>query len=284
MSPSTTRMHVGQGTHRGPLTVFPVWTDAPPAHRGYLTGADAPVDVAERASLPVVDQLVLANRGERPVLLLAGELLEGGWQSRALAATTLLAPGRPTVQRVVCVEEGRWGGGTTHSRRARRAPLAIRAQLDGPDAQRAVWDQVRRYEAVAGASGTGSLGDHLDGTGEAARGLTHGLRPLAGQRGLVVGIAGRPVSLELFDSGRSLAAHWPALLHAAALDALTTPAIRTPAAMARSFAERVQNTRLTADGPAGLGRRFRGGGQVAVDDVRWNDRTIHLSAVLKEYA
>ena len=38
MSPSTTRLHVGQGTHRGALTVFPVWTDAPPAHRGYLTG------------------------------------------------------------------------------------------------------------------------------------------------------------------------------------------------------------------------------------------------------
>jgi hypothetical protein len=29
MTLSTVRLHVGQGTTRGPLTVFPVWTDAP---------------------------------------------------------------------------------------------------------------------------------------------------------------------------------------------------------------------------------------------------------------
>src|SRR4051812_7388338 len=103
MTSSTARLHVGQGTQRGPLTVFPVWTDAPTAHRGYFTGSSAPVDVAERAGSPAVDQLVLTNRGDRPVLLLAGELLEGGWQTRALTATTLLAPGMPSVERVVCV-------------------------------------------------------------------------------------------------------------------------------------------------------------------------------------
>src|SRR3712207_1050030 len=107
---TTLRLHVGQGTHRGPLTFFPIWTDAPAAHRGYITGAAAPVDVAERDGSPVVDQGVVPNRGRLPVLLLGGELLEGGWQTRALTSTTLLAPGKPSVERVFCVEEGRWGG------------------------------------------------------------------------------------------------------------------------------------------------------------------------------
>ena len=278
------RLHVGQGTDRGALSIFPVWTDAAASPCGYLTGAGAPVDVAERAGSPAVDQLVVTNRGRRPVLLLAGELLEGGWQTRALTATTLLAPGRPTVQRVVCVEEGRWGGDVTHSRHARRVPFAVRARFDRPDAQQAVWDRVRGYEVVAGPSETGSLADRLDRTAPVARDLTRGLRPLTGQRGLLVGIAGRPAWLEVFDSGRTLAAHWSALLHAATLDALGEPAVRTPAARARSFAARVEGTRLTSDGLAGLARRFRGGGPVQVDDVRWNDRTVHLSAVLNEAA
>ncbi|NEK87617.1 hypothetical protein GCU60_17910 [Blastococcus saxobsidens] len=276
------QLHVGQGTHRGPLTIFPVWTDAPAGHRGYVTGTDAPVDVAERAGRPAGDQLVVTNRGQRPVLLLSGELLEGGWQTRALTATTLLAPGIPSVEHVVCVEEGRWGGAVSHSRQGRRVPAAVRARFGHADAQRAVWERVRGYDAVAGPSETGSLADRLDRTAPAARDLTRGLRPLSGQRGILIGIAGRPVALEVFDSGRTLAAHWSGLLHAATLDALGRSDVRTPAALARSFAERVEGTRLTTGAPAGLGRRLSGGGRVRVDDVRWHDRTVHLSAVLQE--
>ncbi|MGY1813276.1 ARPP-1 family domain-containing protein [Blastococcus sp. SYSU D00820] len=277
------RLHIGQGTHRGPLTVFPVWTDAPSSSRNYVTGAAAPVDVAERAGFPVVEELVVTVRGDRPVLLLAGELLEGGWQTRALAATTLLAPNRPSVQPVFCVEEGRWGGSAEHVRRARRVPHAVLPAMDGGErAQSAVWERVRGYDAVAGSSPTGSLADRLDRTETTARDLTRSLRPLAGQRGLLVGIAGKPAWLELFDSSRSLAAHWPALLHAATMDALGRPAVRTPAALARGFAERVERTRLAAAGPAGLGSRHRSGTHTRVDAVRWSDRTVHLTAVAQE--
>lgn len=282
MTTSANRLHVGQGTQRGPLTVFPVWTDAPAAPGGYLTGATAPVDVAELAGSPTVDRLVLTNRADRPVLLLAGELLEGGWQTRALTATTMLAAGTPSVERVVCVEEGRWGGDVAHARKARRVPVAVRARFDDPHAQQAVWDRVRGYDAVAGPSETGSLADRLARTAPAARALTRGLRPLPGQRGVLIGIAGRPASLEVFDSGRTLAAHWTGLLHAATLDALGKPSIRTTGAAARSFAERVEGTRHTAVTAAGLGRRLSGGTRIRVDDVRWHDRTVHLSAVLQE--
>ncbi|MGY1690355.1 ARPP-1 family domain-containing protein [Geodermatophilus sp. SYSU D01105] len=270
------RLHVGQGTHRGALTVFPVWTDGPSAAPDYLTGAAAPVDVEERAGSPAVDQLVVTNRADRPVLLLAGELLEGGWQHRALTATTLLPPNRPTVLPVVCVEQGRWHGDAVHRRQARRVPLAVLPRLDS---QAEVWRRVSRYEAVAGPSATDSLAERLDRAAPRARDLTRGLRPLAGQRGLLVGAAGRPAWLELFDSARTLKAHWSGLLQAATLDALGRPELRTPAALARGFAERVEKTRLTLDGPAGLGRRFRGGGQVRLDAVAWHDRTVHLTAV-----
>ncbi|QNG35556.1 hypothetical protein F1C76_02090 [Geodermatophilaceae bacterium NBWT11] len=272
------RLHVGQGTHRGSLTVFPVWTDAAPV-TGLLTGAAAQVDVVERAGSPSVDQLVVTNRTEKPVLLLAGELLEGGWQNRTLTASTVLAPATPTVLPVLCVEHGRWGGGEAHRRQARRAPVALRPDLEHPDAQARVWRRVSGYTAVAGPSPTDSLLDRLDRTRPEAERLTAGLTPLAGQSGVLLGIAGRPVSLELFGSRRSLTEHWMPLLEAAALDALGRPAVRTTAALARAFAERVQGTDLTAVRGAGAGRRYSGGGRVRVDDVRWRDRTVHLNAL-----
>jgi hypothetical protein len=270
------RIHVGQGTHRGPLTVFPVWTDAPPL-TGLLTGTSAAVDVAERSGFPAVDQLVVTNRADRPALLLAGELLEGGWQNRTLTATTVLEPAVPTVLPVLCVEQGRWGGDAQHRRRARRAPVALRPHLERADAQHEVWRRVSGYGAVAGSSPTDSLVDRLDRS--RGHGLVDGLAPLAGQSGALIGIAGRPVSLELFGSRRALAAHWSALLEAAALDALGRPSVRTTAALARGFAERVQATDLVPVRGAGAGRRFSGGGRVRVDDVRWRDRTAHLTAI-----
>src|SRR4051794_39468770 len=142
MDGTEVRLHVGQGTHRGPLTVFPVWTDAPSVAPGYLTGANTPVDVEERAGSPAVDQLVVTNRAERPVLLLAGELVEGGMQHRALPGTTLLPPARPTVLPVVCVEAGRWHGDRMHRRAARRVPFAVLPRADHPDAQEEVWRRV----------------------------------------------------------------------------------------------------------------------------------------------
>jgi len=270
------RIHVGQGTHRGPLTVFPVWTDSAPL-TGLLTGASAAVDVAERAGSPAVDQLVVTNRAERPVLVLAGELLEGGWQNRTLTSSTVLEPAVPTVLPVLCVEQGRWGGDGQHRRRARRAPVALRPHLEGPDAQHEVWRRVSGYGAVAGPSPTDSLVDRLDRS--RGYGLTDGVAPLAGQSGVLIGIAGRPVSLELLGSRRALTAHWTALLDAAVLDALGRPAVRTTAALARGFAERVQSTDLAPVRGAGAGRRFGGGGRVRVDDVRWRDRTAHLTAI-----
>jgi hypothetical protein len=273
------RLHVGQGTHRGPVTFFPVWSDGGSAPIDYLTGESAPVDVEERAGSPAVDQHVVTNRADQPVLLLAGELLEGGMQHRALTATTLLPPRHPTVLPVVCVEAGRWHGDLHHRRHARRVPFAVLRRTERPDTQDEVWLRVRRYEAVAGPSATDSLVERLDHAASLAQSLVRGLRPLAGHRGLLVGIAGRPTWLELFDSGRALSAHWSGLLHAAALDGLGRPDVRTPAALARSFAERVETTRLATAGPAGLGRRLRGGGRTNVEALRWHDRTVHLSAV-----
>src|SRR5450756_1635031 len=141
-------LHVGQGTHVGGLSVFPIWTDAPTVS-GLDTGLTARVQVDEREGSPVVGELVLKNQGAKPAMLVAGELFEGGWQHRALNNDILLVPGQQLVASVSCVEAGRWHGATAQVRRSRRASMMVRsaqtiAQAD--ERQNSVWERVSRYD------------------------------------------------------------------------------------------------------------------------------------------
>ncbi|HKS81405.1 MAG TPA: DUF6569 family protein [Candidatus Acidoferrales bacterium] len=58
-----------------------------------------------------VNQLVLVNRGKRPLLLLAGEVVSGGKQDRIIGKDRIVPVGaEPLPLDVFCVEHGRWTG------------------------------------------------------------------------------------------------------------------------------------------------------------------------------
>jgi len=302
-------LHVGQGTHLGGLSVFPVWTDAPIVS-GLATGRAARVQVAEREGSPVVGELVLKNEGTKPALLVAGELFEGGWQHRALNHDILLVPGQQLVASVSCVEHGRWHGATAQVRRSRRASMMVRSAqtiADDDDRQNSVWDRVSRYDNAFGASPTASYVDHLnrraapfaagddglgDGYGEgqaqeaeaaeaaelAAR--IKNIRALLGQRGVLIGLGGQPAFLELFGSPTGLRRHLPGLLEAAAIDVALLDPDPTPGRRARRFAG------LLVDAPIGdeLGTDAGAGRALAsrskyheIRGLGWNDQLLHAT-------
>jgi hypothetical protein len=61
-----------------------------------------------------VNQLVLINRGKKPVLLLAGEIVAGGNQDRIVGKDRIVpVGGEPLPLDVFCVEHGRWTGEST---------------------------------------------------------------------------------------------------------------------------------------------------------------------------
>src|SRR5690606_26653 len=93
-------------------------------------------------------------------------------------------------------------------------------------------------------SGTSSL---LEATGARADELLRelaGLRPLLGQRGVLIGIAGHPALLEVFDHPKLLADEWEPILTGVAADAVFAPAIPTTGRRARYFAQHVSNRTL----------------------------------------
>lgn len=258
-------LHVGQGTHHAGLTVFPVWVDAP--RIGSLDWAPDALRISERAEGASVDTLEAQSLATRPLVALEGDLLEGGWQNRMLARSMVLAPRERRELPALCIEQGRWGGAADHRAGGRRASLVVRygdesahdrlvSELQRDDRQSRVWRRIDAIEQRLGRSETRSFTHQLD------RQSTRPPRLIDGQRGVIIGIGGRIMGLELFCSGSGLRSRYAGIVQSAAVDARLADPVATPAERARAFVRALQGRRLHG-GEAGE-RWF----EVARDDDR----------------
>jgi hypothetical protein len=270
------QLHVGAGITRGALTVFPIWGEFASIGR-HAAGVDA-VRAVERGDAPDVGRLQVTNTGADPVVLFEGQVLEGGWQNRMLARSFVVAGRGELAVDVVCVEQGRWDGGRAHRVAGRRGSARVRSGLRyGAERQEAVWSRVREYEGMYGATLTASYTEHADRAAERVAGLTEGVRPLPGQIGLLVALAGQPVFAEVFDSHETLLGQFDAIVRAAALDAIGLNAVETPSRRARRFIDRASHVPRRTEAPAGLGRTETGRDQYAeIAALVWQDADVHL--------
>jgi hypothetical protein len=186
------------------------------------------------------------NADDRPVLLLAGELLAGGHQDRAVARDLLLPPNRKwTDVEVYCAEPGRSAGKSDRFEASPAlAPPDLRGLLAADAGQPAFWSGIRhRLDAFAAKSPTDSLCSLSGSAGvaERARALERRLGDVPTRDVRTVGIAfGTDLDLvaaECFPSNTLLRQAWPKLLAAAA-----TGSVRR-AAGAASPAGALPNTR-----------------------------------------
>lgn len=93
-----------------------------------------------------VNQLVLINRGKKPVLLLAGEVVAGGNQDRIVGNDRIVpVGGEPLPLDVFCVEHGRWTGESTKFGAAKMmAHPSVREKAAVEADQVQVWNAVNR--------------------------------------------------------------------------------------------------------------------------------------------
>jgi len=112
---------------------------------GYLrrTRDGSPVPVYTGGSQ--VNQLVLVNRGKRPLLLLAGEVVSGGKQDRIIGKDRIVPIGSaPLPLDVFCVEHGRWTGESMNFTAAETmVHPTVREQAAVKQDQVQVWAAVR---------------------------------------------------------------------------------------------------------------------------------------------
>ncbi|MFZ3214631.1 MAG: DUF6569 family protein, partial [Candidatus Acidiferrales bacterium] len=99
-----------------------------------------------------VNQLVLVNRGKRPLLLLAGEVVSGGKQDRIIAKDRIVPVGaEPLPLDVFCVEHSRWTGSSMKfSAGLTMVHPAVREKAAVDQDQNEVW------AAVSGETGSGA--------------------------------------------------------------------------------------------------------------------------------
>jgi hypothetical protein len=212
-----------------------------------------------------VNQLVLINRGKRPVLLLAGELVSGGKQDRIIAKDRIVAPGAdPLPLDVFCVEHGRWSSGLQFSAANTMVHPSVREQAAVNQSQSQVWDSVRKgttatsadvtvagaaprietselAEVVAGAPTQSyskiyqhsTVGVSVDGfVDEIQRRFARATSGVKGEHvvGVVVAYGGEVAWSDIFASSDLFHHYWTKLLRSYAVEALARPTIREVAA------------------------------------------------------
>lgn len=263
-------INVGRGVTRGSMTVFPLWS--PGGGRSAYTVSPRTLRVAEAPDGPQVDTLRVVNTGDRPVLVLEGQLFEGGWQHRMATRPVMVGVHQRIDVEVACVEQGRWAGDRTQRSRGRRATPWIResvrdADRVGQTVQAEVWTRVAQHAEGTGENPTASLVHRLD-EGVATDWSDHELLP--GQTGVLIGVGGQPYVAEMFDSSRLLMGQVRAILEAAALDAERMPGPGTPVRRAHRFVERFE--RLVPQVARGAGVAWE-----------WRDRTDHVDASVIQF-
>jgi hypothetical protein len=107
-----------------------------------------------------VNQLVLVNRGKRPLLLLAGEVVSGGKQDRIIGKDRIVPIGAPPLPLdVFCVEHGRWTSGTDKFAAAKTmVHPSVREKAAVDQDQGKVWAAVRGDTAQEGRVGAARSG------------------------------------------------------------------------------------------------------------------------------
>jgi hypothetical protein len=113
-----------------------------------------------------VNRLVLINRGKKPVILLAGEIVSGGKQDRIVGKDRIVpVGGSPLPLDVFCVEEGRWTGGSAKFAAAKtmvHPSVREKAAIDADQGQ--VWAAVRSGTTSTNAAVAGVAGGTAAGT------------------------------------------------------------------------------------------------------------------------
>jgi hypothetical protein len=117
------------------------------------------------SSGPQVNQLVLVNRGKKPLLLLAGEVVSGGKQDRIIGKDRIIPVGaQPLPLDVFCVEHSRWTNGRdTFSAGKTMVHPTVRAEAAVAQDQSKVWAAVRGDTAATRAREQADLSSNLAG-------------------------------------------------------------------------------------------------------------------------
>jgi len=224
-----------------------------------------------------VNRLVLVNNSDRPLLLLAGEVVTGGKQDRVIGVDRIVPPkSEPIDLSVFCVEPGRWVASSDHfsSMYSAMAQPSVRMPAMAQRDQQAVWAHVgaaqREFSAVApqaapAIGGTTSYAKVMQNpevekqvasVASDYNGLLAELRK-TGAKGVVVAVNGHITWADVFASTDLLEKYWQKLIRSYAAESLTNAKSGGQADQkaAQAFIDQLDGTREVSETEPGVFRR-----------------------------
>lgn len=194
-----------------------------------------------------VNQLALINNSDRPLVLIAGEIVTGGKQDRVVSKDMIIPPkSEPVSLDVFCVEPHRWVETASNfgSLGVAMAQPSIRLKAQAAQDQQAVWSEVARSRTAFAAVLPAPAAQQIQQSSSYAVAVANGAvqrrmeavagpidrsyeKLFAGLRsqkavGAVVAINGELVWADVFASGALLEEYWPKLIRSYAAEAMAS--------------------------------------------------------------
>ena len=201
-----------------------------------------------------VNRLILVNNSDRPLILLAGEIVTGGKQDRIVGRDRIVPPhSEPIDLSVFCVEPHRWEESSAKfgAAQAMMAQPSVRKQAMAAKDQHQVWNEVARSRAAIVAAAPPPAAVALTDSSSYAKTMQNGAvagrvdllaapvarsweRTLGELRarkavGAVVAVNGEIVWADIFASPGLLEKYWPKLVRSYAAEAVSLQSYRKAA-------------------------------------------------------
>ena len=222
------------------LTLVPVYPPkgTPTFSQQYMTFAEAAreklIKVTElngNTSNAQVSAVHVTNRSDKPIFLMAGEVILGGKQDRVISNNTIVAPRKKKLEvAVFCVEQGRWDGRRAEFQASGKVGHSkLRSKAMFANSQDEVWAEVadqNKKSKVAPSTGTyRATLDQKELTAASSRYVAVLLPLIAADSraiGVVVAIDGHVKSMDVFANPSLFAKMRTQLVHAYAQTAASS--------------------------------------------------------------
>ncbi|MFI5087878.1 MAG: ARPP-1 family domain-containing protein [Terriglobales bacterium] len=263
-----------EGLRSGDVVVTEAGRIQPLVRRG---GRPIPIGGGE------VNRLLLVNNSNRPLLLLAGEIVTGGKQDRVIGKDRIVpAHSDPVDLSVFCVEHGRWTEVSSNFKgmSSQMAQPSVRNKAMVAQNQQAVWDSVRSAQETVAVTGGAPVAAGIAGTTSYARVMDNSevkkqvdeiaapvqrdyqglIRELRGRNavGVVAAVNGRIIWADVFASTSLLEKYWPKLVRSYAAEAYivrTSSYAKPDAHAAQDFLDNLEGRRQVSEVEPGIFRQ-----------------------------
>jgi hypothetical protein len=190
--------------------------------------------ITEVSAAGSVPDLLVVNRGDRPVLLVDGEELAGAKQNRVLNTSILVKQVSETKIPVSCTEQGRWSFASkvfcasgnvmaykSRSRKARSVQSSLEASAGHKSDQGEVWHGIAKLEAKAcHFSPTSAMSDVYKAKEDDLRKCDEIFKSVPNQVGLLAFIGGTPAGADMVSLTGAYAKLHPKLVRSYTLEGL----------------------------------------------------------------